>query len=227
MHLRLPNNMTCFLSAFHTLASLTLLSSALCVTAAPLPLPALADTVQVDLILIKRLGSTPPVDMRVSTLPPAPFRPFIALVAPYYIYRSVEGDRIATQSSTAVRLLPTEKQAIRDTQRRLQSSAHFHVIKHLAWQAHCPPGAPALHFFIPPQDYDEGSFKGWMTLSRHHYYDIDLDIRAQVQADGSESVPVRLHQSRRLRSQQLNALDHPYLEALVWITLIKPDADSQ
>ncbi len=164
---------------------------------------------------------------------------------------AVERSLLLGEASTRPLDGTRELQAIADTLRR---SSTYRMLLHWYWQqpgwsatqtrpvlVQIPPGTPlpvttlpeqlsraappppaAMQMSITPADATgKPLLDGTVSLISGEILQVDVDL---IYRDSSLAVPVQLKESRRLRSGELQYLDHPRFGVLVRVTPITPAA---
>jgi len=98
----------------------------------------------------------------------------------------------------------------------LRNSANYRVLYHRAWRQ--PGYSPSRA--VPVAVYNDesteaGTLEGTVTLNRRRFLHLNVDLWFEALDD---LTPVRVRQSRRMRSRELHYLDHPKVGVLVIAT---------
>ena len=182
-----------------------------------LPLPALADTWRVDLLVFRYLR---PVDEQ-GHVPTAP-----------RLGGAIELDDAAALSRAGITLLSDEEFALSDHWTQLRRSAQFRPLIRLAWTQNNPPSknGPRLRLKggekivvgdphgMGAREFNEIDGSVALHLGRFLHFDTNL---AYTTPD-EEALSWTLDESRRMRSEELHHLDSPRLAAIVRVTRWNP-----
>ncbi len=175
-----------------------------------LPLPALADTWRVDLLVFRYLR---PVDEQGLT------------PAPPNLRNAIELDDTAALSRAGITLLPESEFALADHWTQLRRSAQFRPLIRLAWTQNDPPSAngPRLRLkggeeLVVADESGMGArqfneIDGSVALHLGRFLHLDTDM--VYTAPGADATSWTLSESRRMRSEELHHLDSPRLAAIV------------
>lgn len=175
-----------------------------------LPLPALADTWRVDLLVFRYLR---PVDEQGLT------------PAPPNLRDAIELDDTAALSRAGITLLPESEFALADHWTQLRRSAQFRPLIRLAWTQNDPPSAngPRLRLkggeeLVVADESGMGArqfneIDGSVALHLGRFLHLDTDM--VYTAPGADATSWTLSESRRMRSEELHHLDSPRLAAIV------------
>lgn len=116
-----------------------------------------------------------------------------------------------TTGSARVQALDSSAYRLSGIWSALKYSRDYRPIRHLAWQQ---PGLSARSApLVAIGDQPGAEIQGTVRVSRSRYLHLDLDL---VLHQGDQSY--RMTVSRRMRSNELNYIDHPMFGALVIIT---------
>lgn len=174
------------------------------------PLPALAETWRVDLLVFRYLRD---IDEQ-GTLPTTPD-----------LRGAIELTDTQALSRAGITLLPEDAFGLQDHWQSLRVSPQFRPLIRLAWTQNDPPakGGPRLRLkggetWVAPDASGLGAqelheFDGSVALHLGRYLHLDTDLI--YTAPGSEPMSWTLSETRRMRSEELHHLDSPRLAILV------------
>ena len=115
--------------------------------------------------------------------------------------------------TTAGSNFPRVGHSLSHTAQALRRSPHYRVLYHHAWrQPGYSPGKAMPVVVFNDEAPGAGTLEGTITLNRRRYLHADVDLWFE---DTDTLLPVRLQQSRRMRSKELHYIDHPRLGVLI------------
>jgi hypothetical protein len=182
-----------------------------------------AETWRVDLIVFRFLGDI----QEAGRMPVEPD-----------LQNAIELDDVAALSAAGITVLPAAEFALADQWSRLKASPQFRPLIKLAWTQNDPPptGGPRLRL----RSSTQLKLRDESGLGERAVPEIDgtvalhlgrfLHLRADLQLtslNGDEARAWRLHQERRMRSEELHHLDSPRLGILVKVIKWGPGISPQ
>ena len=156
----------------------------------------------------------------------------------------------APQECTAdiVRFVPMEPALLAQTYLALENTADYRPLAILAWSQQGYPRLESPVFELRPLGVVGDAISGTVSLSRGRYLHLDLDLSFVPGLDfesgpmGTDSTSAtmalvaeqmngtdtyRLHESRRMRRDEIHYFDHPEFAALAIVTRYEPPDDSE
>ncbi len=140
------------------------------------------------------------------------------------LIRALEGDEpgvIAFQSLDNSRLTLT------GTYSRLKKSSHYRPLKYIAWQQPEMSGSNARNVKLEIRNQSsEIKISGNVRIRSSLYLHVDVDLAYFLQAIGNiegiieediqgEDIVTRLHETRRIKLNEIHYFDHPLFGAIV------------
>ncbi len=137
--------------------------------------------------------------------------------------------------------LPAEEQQLADTWQTLRRSRDYRPLYLMAWrqQVMAPEQAIPVYFSLPSDDGSglpklEGRVSFGLKRFLHMETDVLLRLAAAAEAGGQDSLSYppsyqayRMQETRRMRSGQLNYLDHPVLGVIAVAERYEPPVVEQ
>lgn len=98
----------------------------------------------------------------------------------------------------------------------------YEILYHNAWLEQFSPNTASTLLVVDPL----GAFEGTVHIERQRYLHVSPDINYYL-SDGAEQpgTVIRMHESRRMRSEELHYIDHPVLGMLVHFRPVADTAD--
>jgi hypothetical protein len=115
--------------------------------------------------------------------------------------------------TSAGRSFPAVATTLSQVAQTLRRSPSYRVLYHHAWrQPGYSPGKAVPVAVFNDEASGAGTLEGTISLNKRRFLHADVDLWFE---DGDSLLPVRMQQSRRMRSKELHYLDHPRLGVLI------------
>lgn len=139
-----------------------------------------------------------------------------------------------TTSQTAYSLLPDTDFTLNNEVKKLASLPNTHLITHIAWRmpVYDTKNTKPIHILVPNADNTGWQVNGTFTLSVRRFFNAQFTLLftpSKLMQHAGVPLPnvFRLMQTRRMRSNELNLINHPLYGVLIKITPVDAPTTTQ